>query len=106
MKKIKRLAAVLLAGIAIPFSREGVGNELPQSKPDGFASSLWEGASGVAGKFAAVLKAPPFGGAGTPKGVTERVHAKKAPEGGCTATLRGKDVIKFQARYIRAGRFL
>ena len=27
--------------------------ELPQSKPDGFASSLWEGAFGMAGKFAA-----------------------------------------------------
>ena len=27
--------------------------ELPQSKPDGFASSLWEGAFGVAGKFPA-----------------------------------------------------
>ena len=25
--------------------------ELPQSKPDGFASSLWEGAFGMAGKF-------------------------------------------------------
>ena len=29
----------------------GFGNELPQSKPDGFASSLWEGAIGMAGKF-------------------------------------------------------
>ena len=27
--------------------------ELPQSKPDGFASSLWEGAFGMAGKFPA-----------------------------------------------------
>ena len=26
--------------------------KLPQSKPDGFASSLWEGAFGMAGKFA------------------------------------------------------
>ena len=25
--------------------------ELPQSKPDGFASSLWEGASGAVAKF-------------------------------------------------------
>ncbi len=25
--------------------------ELPQSKPDGFDSSLWEGAFGMAGKF-------------------------------------------------------
>ena len=31
----------------------GVWNELPQSKPDGFASSLWEGAFGMAGKFPA-----------------------------------------------------
>ena len=30
---------------------EGVWNELPQSKPDGFASFLWEGAFGMAGKF-------------------------------------------------------
>ena len=29
-----------------------VWNELPQSKPDGFASSLGEGAFGMAGKFA------------------------------------------------------
>ena len=27
--------------------------ELPQSKPDGFASSLWEGAFGMAAKFPA-----------------------------------------------------
>ena len=27
--------------------------KLPQSKPDGFASSLWEGAFGIAGKFLA-----------------------------------------------------
>ena len=27
--------------------------ELPQSKPDGFASSLWEGAFGMAGRFQA-----------------------------------------------------
>ena len=30
----------------------GVWNELPQSKPDGFASSLWERASGAPGHFA------------------------------------------------------
>ena len=29
-----------------------LGTELPQSKPDGFASSLWEGAFGMAGRFA------------------------------------------------------
>ena len=29
----------------------GVWNELPQSKPDGFASSLWEGASDALGSF-------------------------------------------------------
>ena len=27
------------------------GKELPQSKPDGLASSLWEGASGAPGHF-------------------------------------------------------
>ena len=30
----------------------GVWNELPQSKHDGFASSLWEGASGAPASFA------------------------------------------------------
>ena len=30
--------------------------ELPQSKPDGFASSLGEGAFGIAGKFAVKLQ--------------------------------------------------
>ena len=30
--------------------------ELPQSKPDGFASSLWEGAFGMAEKFAAQVQ--------------------------------------------------
>ena len=34
----------------------GVWNELPQSKPDGFASSLGEGAFGMAGKFLIALK--------------------------------------------------
>ena len=29
----------------------GVGNELPQSKPIGFDSSLWEGAFGITAKF-------------------------------------------------------
>ena len=32
-------------------------NELPQSKPDGFASSLGEGAFGIAGKFLAKVQA-------------------------------------------------
>ena len=27
-------------------------DKLPQSKPDGFDSSLWEGASGATGRFA------------------------------------------------------
>ena len=31
----------------------GVWNELPQSKPDGFASSLWEGAFGMMVQFPA-----------------------------------------------------
>ncbi len=30
--------------------------KLPQSKPDGFASSLWEGAFGMAEKFAAQVQ--------------------------------------------------
>ena len=34
----------------------GCGLELPQSKPDGFASSLWEGAFGMTGKFAAQVQ--------------------------------------------------
>ena len=38
----------------IAFSRVG---KLPQSKPDGFASSLWEGAFGIAGKFLAKVQA-------------------------------------------------
>ena len=42
--------------------------ELPQSKPDGFDSSLWEGAFGIAGKFAVKLQtfrvcSLPLGGA-------------------------------------------
>ena len=36
-----------------PIFTGGVGNELPQSKPDGFASSLWEGAFGMAVQFPA-----------------------------------------------------
>ena len=32
--------------------------ELPQSKPDGFASSLWEGAFGMAGKSPVLPRAP------------------------------------------------
>ena len=34
----------------------GCGVKLPQSKPDGFASSLWEGAFGMAGKFLVALE--------------------------------------------------
>ena len=34
----------------------GVQNELPQSKPDGFASSLGEGAFGMAGKLLIALE--------------------------------------------------
>ena len=34
-----------------PFFTGGIWNELPQSKPDGFASSLGEGASGVSANF-------------------------------------------------------
>ena len=44
----KRLRAFLN-----PIFTRGVGNKLPQAKPDGFASSLWEGAFGMAGKFVA-----------------------------------------------------
>ena len=39
-----------------PIFTGGVWNELPQSKPDGFASSLWEGAFGIAGKFPAQVQ--------------------------------------------------
>ena len=35
-----------------------LGTELPQSKPDGFASSLWEGAFGSTAKFPVLPKAP------------------------------------------------
>ena len=34
----------------------GVWNELPQSKPDGFASSLWEGAFGMVVQFSAKVQ--------------------------------------------------
>ena len=34
----------------------GVWNELPQSKPDGFASSLWEGAFGIVALFPAKVQ--------------------------------------------------
>ena len=34
----------------------GVQNELPQSKPVGFDSSLWEGAFGMAGKLLIALE--------------------------------------------------
>ena len=37
------------------------GGELPQSKPDGFASSLREGASGETGNFPAMPRALPLG---------------------------------------------
>ena len=51
-----------------PLFTGGVWNELPQSKPDGFASSLWEGAFGIAAKFPAKVQAcrrscSPLGGA-------------------------------------------
>ena len=40
------------AGVSAPlFSREGAWNELPQAKPIGFASSLPEGAFGMAVQF-------------------------------------------------------
>ena len=46
----------------------GIGNELPQSKPDGFASSLWEGAFGMVVQFSAKVQSLrvcllPLGGA-------------------------------------------
>ena len=34
----------------------GAWNELPQSKPDGFASSLWEGAFGIVALFPAKVQ--------------------------------------------------
>ena len=36
-----------------PIFTGGIGMGLPQSKPDGFASSLWEGAFGMAALFLA-----------------------------------------------------
>ena len=47
-------------GAAGKFSAGSQQAELPQSKPDGFASSLGEGAFGMAGKFPGV-PAPPGG---------------------------------------------
>ena len=54
--------------------------ELPQSKPDGFDSSLWEGAFGIAGKFAVKLQSLracllPLGGA-----VAQRLRGCKSAE--------------------------
>ena len=54
--------------------------ELPQSKPDGFASSLGEGAFGIAGKFAVKLQtfrvcSLPLGGA-----VAQRLRGFKSAE--------------------------
>ena len=61
-----------------------LGTELPQSKPIGFASSLWEGANPLRHRCAMppprkgevllrlpaeAQKAPPFGGAGKPVGL-------------------------------------
>ena len=49
---ILNFAFVALCGaLQTPFHGRGW-NELPQSKPDGFASSLEEGASGAPGSFA------------------------------------------------------
>ncbi len=51
-KNIYNFAFVALCG-ALQTHFHGRGwNELPQSKPNGFASSLWEGASGAPGNFA------------------------------------------------------
>ena len=54
--------------------------KLPQSKPDGFASSLWEGAFGIAGKFTVKLQCLracllPLGGA-----VAQRLRGCKSAE--------------------------
>ena len=54
--------------------------ELPQSKPDGFDSSLWEGALGIAGKFPAQVQclrvcSLPLGGA-----VAQRLRGYKSAE--------------------------
>ena len=58
----------------------GVWNELPQSKPDGFASSLWEGAFGMAVQFPAKPQSfracpLPLGGA-----VAQRLRGFKSAE--------------------------
>ena len=54
--------------------------ELPQSKPDGFASSLWEGAFGMAVQFQVKLQSLrayplPLGGA-----VAQRLRSYKSAE--------------------------
>ena len=51
-----------------PIFTGGVWNELPQSKPDSFASSLWEGAFGMVVQFSAKVQSLrvcllPLGGA-------------------------------------------
>ena len=51
-----------------PIFTRGVWNELPQSKPDSFASSLWEGAFGMVVQFSAKVQSLrvcllPLGGA-------------------------------------------
>ena len=58
----------------------GVWNELPQSKPDGFASSLWEGAFGIVAQFPAQAQSLracplPLGGA-----VAQRLRGFKSAE--------------------------
>ena len=53
------------------------GNELPQSKPDGFASSLGEGASGAPGSFALQPETLPL---------CQRPH----PRGGCLRSRLGE----------------
>ena len=56
------------------------GGELPQAKPDGFASSLWEGAFGMAGRFLAKVQTLracplPLGGA-----VAQQLRGYKSAE--------------------------
>ena len=62
-----------------------VWNELPQAKPDGFASSLWEGASGAPGNFALQPGTVP---------PCQRPHLR----GGCRANARLGEFLRQRLR--------
>ena len=68
-------------------------NELPQSKPDGFASSLWEGASGIVGRFLAQVQSRLHGS--TPSVLPQRGNPH-SPFCRCATSSpgRGKSALK------------